>query len=93
MATILIIGDIVGDDALNLIGSNLTKLKAKYNATNVIVNGENAFNGKGINEKQILYLKQSGVSAITSGNHIWNNSTKNLLSQHDNFVLRPDDLL
>lgn len=91
MATTLIIGDIVGDEALNLLASNLSKLKSKFNATNVIVNGENAFNGKGINEKQIQYLKQVGVSAITSGNHIWNSSTKNLLAQYDAYVLRPDN--
>jgi metallophosphoesterase (TIGR00282 family) len=91
MISQLIFGDVVGDDALNLLGANLQKLKQFHNANTVIVNGENAFGGKGISEKQITYLKHLGVNAVTSGNHIWNNNTKHLLNQYSDYVLRPDN--
>ena len=46
-------------------------LKAKHDPDIVIVNGENAAHGKGINPKICTAFYDWGVDVITTGNHIW----------------------
>lgn len=69
---ILFIGDIVGSPGREMVETYLPKLKEKYRPQLTIVNGENAAAGKGITEKIYKELLQSGVQAITMGNHTWN---------------------
>lgn len=69
---ILFIGDIVGSPGREMVHTYLPKLKEKYRPQLTIVNGENAAAGKGITEKIYKELLQSGVQAITMGNHTWN---------------------
>ncbi len=89
MVKILFFGDLVGQQSVELLSRNLKQLKLKHHADIVIANGENAFYGKGIDEKIALRLRQAGVHMVTSGNHIWNHKTRNIVSTHPDFVLRP----
>ena len=62
---LLIIGDISGDLGLAMMQAYLGKLKERYKADGVIVNGENAANhGKGITPKIVEFLKDLGVNVI-----------------------------
>ncbi len=68
---ILFFGDIVGSSGRTALENYIVKIKEKYRPHMVIVNGENAAGGRGINEKIVKQFFQLGVNAITMGNHIW----------------------
>lgn len=86
---ILFIADLVGDDAVGLVGDLIPLMRHRYGVNFTIVNGENADKGKGITEKQIKRLKEVGVDCITSGNHIWDPRKRELLINHSGYLLRP----
>lgn len=46
-------------------------LKEQYQIDAVIVNGENAANGRGITPRMVRFFRQYGADVVTSGNHIW----------------------
>jgi 2',3'-cyclic-nucleotide 2'-phosphodiesterase len=69
--TILFFGDVVGEPGRRALAERLSTLKAKYDADIVIVNGENIAGGRGITPKLAIGLMRSGVSVITTGDHIW----------------------
>src|SRR5205823_553754 len=69
--------------------ARLLELKSKHGLDFVIVNGENAAGGRGITGKITIDLLRSGVSVITTGDHIWDQ--KEILSFIDTEprLLRP----
>ena len=85
---ILFIADLVGDEAVGLVGDLIPLMRHRYGVNFTIVNGENADKGKGITEKQIKRLKDAGVDCITSGNHIWDPRKRELLITHSGYLLR-----
>jgi len=87
--TILFFGDIVGDHSLAYLRDHLPKLREIYPADFIIANGENTWEGKGINEQEANSLFKKGVDVITTGNHIWENWKSRPLLEKDNRVLRP----
>lgn len=89
MLTVLFLGDIVGQPGRAAVIARLPELKAKYGFDFVVVNGENAAGGRGITGKITIDLLRSGVSVITSGDHIWDQ--KEILSFIDTEprLLRP----
>lgn len=68
---IIFIGDVIGRTGREAIIKNMPKLKERYAPDAVIVNGENAAHGFGINEKQCHEFFEAGVNVITLGNHAW----------------------
>ena len=89
MLTVLFLGDIVGQPGRAAVVDRLPELKAKYGLDFIIVNGENSAGGRGITGKITIELLRSGVSVITSGDHIWDQ--KEILSFIDTEprLLRP----
>ena len=87
----LIIGDVVGKPGLDFLISKLDDLKTFYKIDFIIVNGENAAGGKGITSAMADQLKTAGVNIITSGNHIWQAKSKDVLSRQFGYVLRPEN--
>lgn len=86
---LLFIGDIVGENGLEFLIANFPKLKEKYHPNLIVTNGENIWQGKGLNEEEAKMLFNSGVDVITTGNHIWENwKSRPLLATNDR-VLRP----
>ncbi|MCD4826425.1 MAG: TIGR00282 family metallophosphoesterase [Acholeplasmataceae bacterium] len=70
---ILFIGDIYGDPGLEMINEHLPELKRIHKPNLIIVNAENAANGRGITKKIYKELMSLGVSVITMGNWTWGN--------------------
>ena len=68
---ILFIGDIFGRSGREALERHLPMLKSKYAPDVVIVNGDNAANGRGITPKQANEFYEWGVDCITGGDHIW----------------------
>src|SRR5437868_4064759 len=89
MLTILFLGDVVGEPGRKAVMMRLPRLKEQHAVDFTIVNGENAAGGRGITVKITIELLRSGVSVITSGDHIWDQ--KEILSFIDTEprLLRP----
>lgn len=86
---LLFVGDVVGDAGIRAIKEYLPDTIKQCNANFVIVNGENAANGKGLTEAEAKVIFECGANVITTGNHIWDNwKSKTLLANH-NDILRP----
>ncbi len=68
---ILFLGDVVGQPGRNLITSLVPELRRSREISLVVVNGENAAGGKGIDPKITQELLGAGVDVITGGNHSW----------------------
>lgn len=86
---ILFIGDIVGRPGRQMLERSLPELKAKYQPNIILVNGENSSGGKGISSKVVRFLFEQGVSAITLGNHTWDNKEIFEFIQDETKVIRP----
>lgn len=86
---ILFIGDVIGKTGRNILKKHLIPLKKELNCDFVIVNGENSANGFGITNNVYLELLKCGADAITSGNHVWDNS--DIIQHIDNWdkFIRP----
>ncbi len=68
---ILFIGDIYGRSGREALAEHLPKLDEQLKPDAIIVNGENAAHGRGINEKICREFYELGVDIVTTGNHIW----------------------
>ncbi|HEY0828305.1 MAG TPA: TIGR00282 family metallophosphoesterase [Bacilli bacterium] len=68
---VLFIGDIVGNIGRKALKETLPFLKTKFAPDVIIVNGENAANGRGINQQIAREFFEIGVHGITMGNHVW----------------------
>lgn len=88
---ILILGDVIGQSGMRAVVSALKGLIKQHRADFVIVNGENADDGFGINPSLAEQLFKAGAQVITTGNHVWHHEhVGELLSTNPN-VLRPDN--
>lgn len=86
---ILFIGDVVGRSGREALLEYLPRLKQKLAPDVVIVNGENAAHGFGINDKVCLEMFAVGVDVITTGNHVWDKREVIPYIQKEPRLLRP----
>jgi metallophosphoesterase (TIGR00282 family) len=68
---LLFIGDIVGAVGRKALKETLPKLRSQYKPDAIVVNGENAANGRGITKQIVSEMLELGVHVITLGNHAW----------------------
>ena len=68
---ILFIGDIVGKTAREKVKQKIKLIKSNYNPDVIVANAENATGGYGLSKKDALDLLDSGIDALTLGNHAW----------------------
>jgi metallophosphoesterase (TIGR00282 family) len=85
----LFCGDIVGKSGRDAVKKYVPQLKKDLNLDFVIVNGENAAHGFGINSKICKELYEVGVDVITTGNHIWDQPSIYNDISNDKTLLRP----
>ena len=86
---ILYCGDIVGRAGRNVITKHIKDLREKYKADAVIVNGENAAHGFGLTPNIAEDILNSGVDAITTGNHIWQQKEIYPFLDNSSQIIRP----
>ncbi|MCX8053690.1 MAG: YmdB family metallophosphoesterase, partial [Armatimonadetes bacterium] len=89
MLRILFVGDVVGSPGRRALGKMLKALRSRLDANLVIANGENAAGGLGITRTTAAAILESGVDAITLGNHAF--TKKDMLAYVDSEprILRP----
>lgn len=71
MLKLLFIGDVVGRPGRDIIQERLVRIRQDYSLDFVIANAENAAAGAGITGSIAKSLLESGVDAITLGDHVW----------------------
>lgn len=87
--TALMLGDVCGQPGMRALFVGLGQLIKETRADIVIVNGENAANGFGLNEEEKNQIFSLGVDVITSGNHIWQQEDIYYSLKNDHRLLRP----
>ena len=65
------LGDIVGRPGRNFVMEKIHELRVQHSLDFIVVNGENAAGGAGINSRIATALRNSGVDGITLGDHLW----------------------
>ena len=88
---ILMLGDLVGTPGVAMFEKYAARLREKYAIDAIIVNGENAANGKGITPKIMEMLKKAGAQVVTSGNHIWQQKDIFHYFDQNTDLLRPEN--
>jgi len=68
---LLFIGDIVGKPGREIVASAVSQLRAAHGLDFVIANAENAAAGAGITSLIAGTLLESGIDALTLGDHVW----------------------
>ena len=86
---IVFIGDIYGRTGRDALQTHLPRIKAELAPDFIIVNGDNAANGRGINETQAKEFYEWGVDCITGGDHIWDQRQIVSYIPNDPKLLRP----
>lgn len=89
---ILFVGDIVGKVGRNTLKKYQPIMKEKYNYDVLIVNGENAAHGKGINTSTYNQIMECDVDIITLGNHWFSKREAENLFKKVNNIVRPYNL-
>lgn len=89
---ILCIGDVVSDTGRDHLARLLRPLKKETGADLVIVNGENAALGNGIDRESAEDIFNAGADVITGGNHSFQKKTAGTLLEETPFLLRPENL-
>jgi metallophosphoesterase (TIGR00282 family) len=85
---ILLVGDIVGENAVRKVKQIIPRIKEKEKIDFIIANAENSAEGMGITSKIFKDLTMCGINVITMGNHTW--GKKDIFNIIDNEkLLRP----
>lgn len=90
---ILFIGDVVGQNGVDMLRKGLPQLKKEYGCDVCIVNGENSNeNGTGINSRDAQDIFACGADVITGGNHSMRRANMALYTENE-YILCPANLL
>ena len=86
---ILFIGDIVGRPGRECAAALVPVLREELGLDFVVANAENAAGGFGVTGEIAQALFESGVDALTTGDHIWSGKNAESLLAQERRVLRP----
>ena len=86
---LLFCGDIVGRPGRSAVTKQVPDLRERLRLDFVIANGENAAGGFGITEAICRELLESGVDAITGGNHMWDQREAMRFIDREPRLIRP----
>src|SRR5438270_9813667 len=86
---LLFIGDVVGRSGRAAVIEQVPLLRARWRLDFVIVNGENAAGGFGLTEAIFQEFLQSGVDAVTLGNHAFDQREALVFIERQPRLIRP----
>ncbi len=89
MLRILFVGDVFGSPGRKCLAALLPQLKRRLEPDLVVVNGENASGGLGLNQSAAEEIFSYGVEVITTGNHVWKHKDLTPLLKQEPHLLRP----
>ena len=85
---VLAIGDVVGENGLDLLVRRLRPLKREKQVDFTVVNGENAA-GLGLFPAQAEEIFDAGADVITLGNHTFDKHQIRPMLEENRYLLRP----
>src|ERR1700754_5075949 len=86
---ILFLGDLVGRSGRQVALESIPRLRTKWKIDLLIVNGENAAGGFGINEGIYDDLIEVGADAVTLGNHAFDQRETLVFIERADRLIRP----
>jgi metallophosphoesterase (TIGR00282 family) len=86
---LLFLGDLVGRSGRRAVIDALPRLRERYAADLVVVNGENSAGGFGITETILTDLLDAGADVVTTGNHVWDQREALVFIERYDQLLRP----
>ena len=89
MMRVLFFGDVFGKSGRQAVKLAILKLLPEYTPDFIIVNGENAAHGRGVNPKVVEEFLDMGVDLVTTGNHAWDQPESVDLFKKSPRLLRP----
>lgn len=89
---VLFLGDVVGEPGRSALQALLPGLQEELETDAVVVNGENAAGGRGITPHLAREMLEQGVSAMTLGDHVWDQAELIPWLNGEQRVLRPFNL-
>lgn len=89
---ILFVGDIVGKGGRRAVRELVPRLRAEYDCSFCIANGENMAGGGGMTRKCLEELRKAEVDVFTGGDHMWDQRELLTEIQVRSDVLRPANL-
>lgn len=89
MPLLLFLGDVVGQETIDLIAWRLAKIRTNLGVEWVVVNAENAANGSGLSPAQFRKLRDSGVDGITLGDHALRKREISKILDTESTICRP----
>jgi hypothetical protein len=89
LVKLLFIGDVVGGLGRRTLSALLPALRDEHQPDFVVANGENAAGGVGITEKTARELLETGVDAITLGNHAYRHREVYGFLDREERIVRP----
>lgn len=90
---IVFLGDVVGRPGRQALAKHLPALRAQVSCDLVVVNGENAAGGAGIDSGTALELRSAGADIITLGDHAFQRKgALEFLNSNSSWCIRPCNL-
>lgn len=89
---LLCLGDVVSEAGIEAVEQQLRTLKKQTEADFVIINGENAAPGNGIDKNSMERLLSAGADVVTGGNHSFQKASAGEYLEQCDRVLRPANL-
>jgi calcineurin-like phosphoesterase len=86
---LLFLGDVVGRTGRDAVSERLPSIIARYSFDFVVVNGENATHGKGLNAAHYQSLRDAGADIVTLGDHAFDQREALSFIERESHLLRP----
>ena len=86
---ILLVGDVTGSPGRLVLAQVVARLRREQGVSFVVVNGENAAGGRGINLKLAEEFFAAGVDVITMGDHVWDQKEMTSDIEREPRIIRP----
>lgn len=86
---ILFLGDVVGRTGRKAITEHLARLRAEWRLDFIVVNGENATGGMGLNRGHAQGILDAGADCITLGDHAFDQRDMMTAITQENRIIRP----
>lgn len=86
---VLMLGDVVGPDAVQYLRKNLHAIRQRYEADITVINAENASIGNGLTPELAETLFFAGADVLTGGNHIFRQNALHPYLDDTDAIIRP----